>query len=298
MSSTLDAVVIGYGPVGATVTAQLLEAGRRVRVVTRSGSGPAEADRVQADMLDPAAAATAIGDAGTVFVAFQAPYRTRSWRSLLPRMEASVTGHAARSGAAVAFVESLYAFDAATTSITENSPLHPQSRKGAVRRDLIQARARSGANVVSVVSGDFYGRLVAPILRGRTLHPIGDPDQPHAFTYVPDLARAMIAAAALGRTGHELVLAPGAGSVTMRQLAELTARAAGVELPRLAPMTPAALRILGVGLPILRELADVAHQFTRPFEVDSRAGEARLHLTATPWPVAAQDTVGWWRSAR
>jgi hypothetical protein len=60
-------------------------------------------------------------------------------------------------------------------------------------------------------------------------------------------------------------------------------------------MTPAFLRTVGIVVPILRELADVQHQFTQPFEVDARADEARLGVTATPWDDAAAETVAWWR---
>lgn len=301
----VEAVVIGNGPVGSTVTAQLLAAGRTVRVVTRSGSGPDGAERVRADALDPDATAAAIEDAPQVFVAFHAPYSAKAWAAVLPRMEASVLDHVRRTGATVAIVESLYAFDGGRSPYSASSPLQPRSRKGAIRRQLIEARSNSGARVVSVVAGDFYGprvlvshggeRLVRPVLTGRTVRPVGDPDQPHAFTHMPDLARAMVAAAALPGRGHELVMAPNAGSVSMRELVGVTARAAGVAAPRIAPMTPGFLRTLGVVVPILRELADVQHQFTQPFEVDTGADQARLGIAATPWEDAAAQTVDWWR---
>jgi len=90
-------------------------------------------------------------------------------------------------------------------------------------------------------------------------------------------------------------MAPSAGSITMRDLAGAMATAAGVEMPRVAPMSPALLRALGLVVPSLREIAEVAYQFTQPFEVDARAGEARLGVVATPWPQAARETVAWWR---
>lgn len=114
-----------------------------------------------------------------------------------------------------------------------------------VRRTLIEARAASGARVVSVVAGDYHGprvmmahageRMMTPLLAGKDTSP-GWPDRPHAFTHVPDLAAAMVRASTLGRgVGHRLVMAPNAGSLTMRQLATITATAAGLPTPRLAP---------------------------------------------------------------
>lgn len=303
---TPDAVVIGYGPVGATIVEELLQSGAHVRVVTRSGSGPDAAERVRADALDPDAVARAVGDAPVVHMSFHAPaYSAKVWAATLPRMERSVLDHARRTGARVVAPESLYAFDADAGPITARTPLRPRSRKGEVREALLAARSASGVRVVSVVAGDFVGprvlmahagdRLLAPLLAGRTLRPVGDPDLPHAFTHVPDLARAMIAAGSLAGSGHEIVMAPSAGSITMRDLAAAMAAAAGVEVPRVSPMSPAFLRAVGLVVPSVREIAEIAYQFAQPFEVDARADQARLGLSATPWPRAAQETVAWWR---
>lgn len=306
---TPDAVVIGHGQVGPQVTALLQAQGRTVRVLTRSGSGPTTAERVAVDLLDAAATARAIGDAPAVFLCVHAPYSAKVWADVLPRMEASVTRHAAASGAVVLTAESLYAWDGGPSPITTTTPISPRSRKGAVRRDLLLARTASGARITSVVAGDFYGpgvlqahagdRLLRPLLTGGVVRPVGNPDVPHAFTHVPDLVAAMVRAAELreagGASGHEIVMAPNPGSVTMRELVTITARAAGVPVPRVAPMPVALLRAVGLVMPSIREVADVAGQLTRPFEVDARASEALLGLTATPWEQAAEQTVAWWR---
>ncbi len=55
MSNDLH-VVVGAGPVGSAVAEILAEQGHRVRVVTRSGSGPEspQVERVRADAADAA----------------------------------------------------------------------------------------------------------------------------------------------------------------------------------------------------------------------------------------------------
>ncbi|WP_158277260.1 NAD-dependent epimerase/dehydratase family protein [Serinibacter arcticus] len=313
MSTTPDAVVLGHGPVGATIAAHLLDQGRTVRVVTRSGSGPEGAERVRADVLDHDAVARAIGDAPAVHMAFHAPYDARTWSRMLPTMEAGVLAHTARTGAAVATAESLYAFDPAASPFTAASPLRPPSRKGAVRRTLLAARDVSGARVTSVVAGDFVGprvlmshageRMMLPLLRGGTFRPVGDVDLPHAFTHVPDLAAAMVAATQSvrgdGEGGHRVVLAPHAGSITMRDLVARVAAAAGVTAPRLAPMSQRLLSAVGLVTPSVREIAEVTYQFTQAFEIDVDAATAdarTLGLTATPWSTAIAETVAWWQA--
>lgn len=303
---SIDSVVLGYGQSGRAVVQALQEAGHDVRVVTRSGSGPSGVERVPADVTDPDALARAVGDAPRIFLCTQAPtYSAKAWARWLPAMQRPVLDLAKASGAVVIIAENLYAFRADGSPITASTPLEPRSRKGALRRDLIAERAASGARVVSIAAGDFYGpasfgshagdRMMKPLLSGKTVSPVGSLDQPHAFTFLPDLGRAMVSAASLPGSGHELLLAPSAGAITQRELIAQTALAAGVEMPPVRPMPLGLVRALGLLVPLMGELAEMGYQFTEPFTVDTHDDEARLGIAATPWPQAARETVAWWR---
>lgn len=306
MSTHFDAVVLGDGPVGRTTADELLSRGQRVRVVTRSGSGPRSADRHRADVTDAAAVATAIGDAPLVVMATHAPYRSAAWRDLLPRMERPVLAHVTTTGATLVLPESLYAFDPDAGPISATTPRRPRSPKGEVRRDLLAAREASGARVRSVAAGDFVGPRVLASAAGETLagrivaggRPVafGRADLPHAFTYVPDLVRAMLAAAELPGDGHRLLMAPHAGSITQQALADVLADAAAVPRRKVLTLGTVTSALVGAVVPDVRELREVIYQFTQPFEIDATADEELLGLTATPWDHAAKETVDWWRS--
>jgi nucleoside-diphosphate-sugar epimerase len=157
---------------------------------------------------------------------------------------------------------------------------------------------------VSVVASDFFGprvrtahageRMVKPVLAGKTLMVIGDAGLPHSFTYVPDLARAMITAA-LDRTRWNRVWhAPTGPALSQREMASAFAAAAGVPVPRVAAVPGWVLRAMGVVSPGTRELAETLYQFERPFVMDSSASEAALGLAPTPLSEAAAATVAWW----
>lgn len=301
--STTD-IVIGAGPVGTTVALQLAESGRRVRLITRSGSGPEHplVERRRGDASDPATLTEAFDGARAVFDCMHASaYRAATWRAELPHAERVVLDAAGAVGAVVVFPESLYSFGRVDAPITEATPRRATGGKPAIRVELLAAREASSTPTVSVAASDFYGpfvrdahageRMTSAVLDHRTLHVVGDPDAPHSWTYVPDLAAAMIAAAAQESLWNTLLLAPTAPPLSQRALVAAYSAAAGVPAPKVSGMPGWALRTIGLVHRDTRELAELAYQFDRPFVLDSTVSEARLGLAPTPLEVGAAETI-------
>jgi nucleoside-diphosphate-sugar epimerase len=301
-------IVTGAGPVGTTIALQLAEAGHEVRLLTRSGSGPEHplverrsVDVSRADLLDEQfAGATAV-----YHCIHGSAYSAKAWRAELPAAEQAVLAAAGRAGAVVVFPESLYSYGPVNGPITEDLPRDATHGKLGVRADLLRSRAASSTPTVSVAASDFYGprvrmshageRLVPELLKGRRVTVIGSLDQPHSFTYVPDLARAMILAAKTPELWGQVLHAPTVKAPTQRELAQALATAGGAPPPRLAALPAWVLRAAGLVHGDSRELAETSYQFTRPFELDSTRSETLLGLSPTPLDVAAKETVGWWR---
>lgn len=300
-------VVIGAGPVGATLALQLAEQGRHVRLLTRSGSGPDHPaiERRRGDASDTATLVAAFAGARAVFDCMHASaYRAATWREELPAAERAVLAAAGEAGAVVVFPESLYAFGHVDGPMTESSPRSATFGKPAVRVALLRQREESATATVSIAASDFYGplvrtahageRMVPTVLAGRTMYVIGDPDAPHSWTYVPDLAAAMIVAAADERHWNSFLLAPTAPPVSQRQLVQAYADAAGVAAPRVVGTPGWLLKAIGAVHRDTREIAELAYQFDRPFVVDSTESERRLGLAPTPFEVGVKQTVAWW----
>ncbi|WP_166136387.1 NAD-dependent epimerase/dehydratase family protein [Nocardioides ochotonae] len=298
--------VIGAGPVGRTIAEQLLARGEKVRVLTRSGSGPRGAERVAVDAGDPVALRGQLDGSATVFHCAHAAYDVRAWERELPRTEAAVLEEAGRAATGVVFPESLYSYSRTDKAMTETSERAVSTGKGGVRARLLLARAAHSTPTASVVASDFIGpyalashvgeRMLSAVLAERMLRVVGSPDQAHSFTYVPDLAATMIAVADRGLDGDRLWHAATGAPVTQREVARGYARLAGVREPRIGRLPTALLRVLGVGVPMMRELAEVAHQFERPFVLDSAVSQAELGLVSTPFDQVLAETVAWWRS--
>ena len=302
-------VVTGAGPVGSTIALQLAEQGHPVRLLTRSGGGPEHplVERRRVDVSHAAGLAEHFDGAAAVHHCIHgSAYSAKVWRAELPAAEQAVLAAAGGAGAVVTFPESLYSYGPVEGPMTEDLPRDATHGKLGIRAELLRTRAASSTPTVSVAASDFYGprvrmahageRLVPALLSERRVALVGSLDQPHSFTYVPDLAGAMIRAAQTPSLWGQFLHAPTAPPPTQRELAEALAQAAGVASPRLSVLPAWALKAAGLVSRDARELAETSYQFTSPFVLDSSHSEALLGQSPTPLDVAAKETVDWWRA--
>ncbi|MBP2413590.1 nucleoside-diphosphate-sugar epimerase [Arthrobacter stackebrandtii] len=302
-------IVTGAGPVGWTVASQLAEAGHHVRVLTRSGSGPEHplVERLRVDAGNPTQLAPALAGADAVFHCIHGSrYSADVWRRELPGSERAVLTAAGEAGAVVIFPESLYSYSSPDRVMAENSPRQAAGGKRGVRTELLAGRAASDTPTVSVVASDFFGprvltahagdRMVPLVLDGKRVQVLGSADLPHSFTYVPDLAAAMIRAAERPQLWNSVLHAPTNPALAQREMVAAFAQAAGVPAPRVGAIPGWTLQAAGIFSADMRELAEMAYQFRAPFIMESAASEQLLGLAPTPLEAAARETVEWWRS--
>lgn len=301
-------VVTGAGPVGWTIATQLAQAGHRVRVLTRSGSGPEHEsiERLRVDASNPAALRAALSGANAVFHCIHgSKYSADAWRRELPRAEQTVLEAAGEAGAVVVFPESLYSYSSPERVMTEAGPRDAMGGKRGVRTELLAAREASATSTISVVASDFFGpqvrnahageRMVPLVLAKRRVMVVGRADLPHSFTYVPDLAAAMIRAAAAPELWNSVLHAPTNPTLTQQEMAAAYATAAGLPAPKVAAIPGWVIQVGGIASADMRELSETLYQFQAPFVLDSAASEKLLGLEPTPLAAAARETVQWWR---
>jgi len=195
-------VVLGAGQIGARVADILLGRGERVRLVKRSQPGAARPNLAWAsgDITDPAFAEEATRGAAVVYDCMNPQYHQWSER-LLPMGRGAVHGPA-RAGARPVALDCLYMYGRPSGPMREGSPLAPCSRKGELRVELakmrLAAHRKGDVRVAIGRASDFLGtdlpfscwsgRFYARVLAGKPAECMGDPDMPHAYTYVDDVA--------------------------------------------------------------------------------------------------------------
>lgn len=262
--------------------------------------------RLRVDASNPAQLAGAFEGAEAVFHCIHGSrYRAADWAAELPHAEQVVMDAAVAVGAVVVFPESLYSYSEPGQVMTEAGPREAAGGKRGIRTQLLNARSAHAADTVSVVAGDFFGprvlmahageRMVPLVLSGKTVQVVGSADQPHSFTYVPDLADAMIAAARNPKPWNRVLHAPTGPALTQRGLAAAYATAAGTGPAKVVAIPGWIVRSAGAFSTDMRELAEMLYQFERPFVMDSSESQELLGLQPTPLNEAAAETVAWWR---
>jgi nucleoside-diphosphate-sugar epimerase len=200
-------VVFGTGAVGMSVMDELIRRGpRRVRMVNRSGSArvPDGVEVVGGDATDEAFARDASKGASVVYFALKPPYD--KWAELFPRLQAGVLEGAASAGAKLIAMENLYMYGpSGGRPITEDLPHAPNTRKGRVRarmsKELMEAHTSGRVRVSIGRASDFFRprvlssaageQVFGRAVQGKSAQVAGDPEQPHTYSYAPDIGKGL-----------------------------------------------------------------------------------------------------------
>lgn len=300
MSETL---VMGLGPVGRATTEALAARGDRVRVAQRSQPKtlPAGVGFTPCDVLDGDAVRRAIDGATQLVLAIGFPYAGKVWRRAWPKAMRNVVAAAEVAGTRVVFVDDMYMLGPQDSPLTEDMPLTRQGTKPAIRAEVTriwEAAVASGRlRFAALRCPDFYGPGVGlshigdngfrRLAQGKAAMLIMPPDTPHDFAYVPDIARAVLSLLdAPDDVYGQAWNMPCAPTRTPREILALGAAAIGVTAKvRAIPL--ALLPVLGLAVPMLREVLDVKFVFDRPYRVDARKFTARFWSDVTPFEVGA-----------
>lgn len=305
-------VVFGAGQIGPLVAQLLVQRGRRVRIVRKSGRPVAVggAEVVRGDAMEPAFCAEAARGAEAVYHCINTPYYAKVWEETLPRIQENLLSAASAAGARLVVLDNLYAYGrTGGRPMDESTPQRPASRKGEVRARLhdalVAAAARGDARVAIGRASDFFGpnagagshlgdRFWKGVLAGRAGDLIVDPDVPHTYHYTRDVAAGLVALG-LDPGADGLFMLPCEPAVTTRELIGRFGAALGrpIAIRRLPPLL---LSALAVAVPLVRELKEMQYQWDEPFVVSDAKFRARFGPLSTPLLEAAHETLDWARA--
>ncbi len=306
-------LVVGSGPIGRAVARRLLDQGARVKVVTRSGTGPEGCELVSADASDPKVMATICEGVAVLYNCVNPPYHR--WATDWPPINRSLLGAATSSGAVLVTISNLYGYGPATASLgwpsydrdhpmTEGTPLAARGTKGQVRarmwHEQRSAFETGEANVVELRAADFIGpradsvvgkRFVPVVLKAKSTMTIGDPNVAHTFTYTEDVARLAVLVGADPRAWGKAWHVPSNEPRTQQEVANDVSTFAGAKHVRVRGLPSPILNVLGLFSRQMRELRETEYQFRDDFVMDSSLAQSTFDVAPTPWSDVIANTV-------
>jgi nucleoside-diphosphate-sugar epimerase len=233
------------------------------------------------------------------------------WVEEFPPLQRAVVAAAQAAGARLVVLDKLYAYGPpGGGDLVESLQARPTSAKAATRAamttELLDAHQAGDLEVAIGRASDYFGpgttrsalgeSVFGPALTGRTAQVMGDPDQPHSYSYTPDVAAALITLATQpGATGSVWHL-PISETRTTRQVIDRVYELAG-HRPKSFAAGATTLRLFGLVKPPMREYLHTLYQFTDPWVVDDTKYRTAFGDPTTPFDQALAATLEWYRDA-
>ncbi len=302
----MQTILGANGVIGRELSKQLLNYTDQIRQVSRQPKKVNVNDTLMtADLLNYEDVRKAVAGSEVVYLVAGLKYDTKVWEAEWPKVMQHVISACKESGSKLVFFDNVYAYGLVNGMMTEDTPFNPCSRKGEVRAKIAtmlleEVKARNIQGMI-VRAADFYGHGATLSMVHSTvverLHAkkgpqwMGDPKRIHTFTYTPDAGRSV---AVLGNT-------PSAFNQTWHALTSKE-RITGEELVRLAcaqtgrpyaiqTLPKLGLRVLGLFIPMLRELVEMMYQFDADYVFDSTKFESTFNLQATSYELGMKETL-------
>ena len=279
MSSRI--LVLGAaGRFGRLAAEAFRDAGWTVASLVRPGAAahaPKGTEVLELNALDHAAVAEAARGADVVLHALNPPLT--GWpRLALPLAYSAITA-AEMAGATLIFPGSLYNYGSPLPPVIDEATLmRPTSRKGQLRlaiEDRMAEAADRGTRTIVLRAGDFFGGgrgawmdlvIAKEIRQSRVTYP-GPLDAVHEWTYLPDLAAALVRLAVMReKLGRFETFGFAGHAVTGREFIGAIAKATGrrLEVKRMGWWLIHGLRPF---LALPRELSEIAYLWQEPHRI-------------------------------
>lgn len=293
----MQTIIGSGGAIGTPLAKELTAFTKDIRLVSRNPKKVNETDQLfPADLTDSQQIAKAIEGSEVVYVTIGFEYNLKVWQKVWPPFLQSVIDACIQHGSKLVFFDNVYMYaPEAIPFMTEDSPLRPSSQKGKVRLELHEMimKAVSEGNLTAVIAraADFYGpdnrnsamgSMVAErFLQGKKAQNIGNPNTIHTFTFTPDAAKATALLGNTTDTWNQVWHVPTTREhLTLDQWIRLVAAETGVK-PEYQQIPVWMLKMLGIFIPMLRELPEMMYQLDRDYIFDSSKFEKRFGITAT-----------------
>jgi nucleoside-diphosphate-sugar epimerase len=303
----MQTILGANGTIGSVLAKELVNYTDKIRLVSRNPRKVNESDELfPADLSDPAIVDQAVEGSDVVYLVVGFDYNLKVWEEKWPRLMRATIKACIKHNTRLVFFDNVYMYDInAIPHMTEESPYNPLSKKGVVRKqiaEMILDEVKAGKLMALIArSADFYGldndksfvneMVYKNFKKGKRANWFIDADKKHSFTYTPDAAKAT---ALLGNTddAYNTVwhLPTDKNTLTGREFIEIFSRE--MKVPDKVSVMPIWLiKILGIFVPVLKEMPEMMYQYDRNYFFDSSKFEKRFNFKTTTYQEGVRNTV-------
>lgn len=296
------------GAIGIELAKALTAYTSNIRLVSRHPQKVNPTDEVvAADVLKPEQLRRAVEGSDIVYVTAGFPYSYDVWKESWPLFIQNLLELCRERQCKLVFFDNVYMYDPQhLNGMTEQTPVNPSSKKGALRADIvrmIQGEMEKGSLQALIArSADYYGPTIKgtsiltetvfkPLSQGKKANWLGSDRFRHSFTFTPDAGKAT---ALLGNTpeayGQVWHLPTASDPMNGRQWVETVARHLEVQ-PSYRTVPKFMVKILGLFDQTMRETTEMMYQYDRDYVFDSSKIEQAFDLTPTPYEEGIQQII-------
>ncbi|NNL01661.1 MAG: NAD(P)H-binding protein [Eudoraea sp.] len=296
------------GAIGVELTRALKDYTKDIRLVSRNPKKVNETDELfKADLLNATEVKNAVKGSSIVYVTVGFPYNYKTWKKCWPRFTENVIDACIANDCKLVFFDNIYMYDLLyLNGMNEETPINPPSKKGKIRAqiaDMILSKVKEGKLTALIArSADFYGpgikntsmlteTVFKPFSSGKKANWMASLNYKHSFTYTPDAAKATALLGNSDEAYNQVWHLPTAKNpYTGREWIEAIAKEMGVK-SRSQTATKFIVRLLGLFIPLMREMPEMMYQYDRDYVFNSDKFDTHFDFKVTSYSDGIKEIV-------
>lgn len=301
------------GVIGIELAKHLPQYTNHIRLVNRNPKQVNPTDELfKADLLNPNDVLKAVEGSEVVYLTVGLPYRTEVWERDWETVMRNTINACKTHNAKLVFFDNVYMYGKVNGEMTEETQLHPTSKKGKVRTKLVQILrdeiAKGQLTATIARSADFYGpdsnTSVMTILafqnvtKGKKAQLLLTDSQKHSYTYTPDAGKFT---ALLGNTpdayNQEWHLPTAKPTITGKEFMQIMADAMSTK-PNYMVVPKWMLGIIGWFVKDIKESMEMLYQYEGDYIFNSDKFENYFNVKPTPYSEGIKTTVEFYKKAK
>ncbi len=304
----LHTILGANGTIATELIPILQSSGEKIRLVSRNPKRIDGTEAIAADVLNREQVFQAVKGSDIVYLLVGLQYNIKVWRSSWSAIMKNTIDACKACNAKLIFFDNVYMYGKVNGKMTESTPFNPCSEKGKVRAEideiLLKEMESGSLKAIIAKAADFYGpratntsgpyiMIFDRLKKGKSAQCFISARQIHTYTYTPDAARGLymlaITDSAYGQTWHLPSTLP---AITVNEFITIAAKYMNTK-GKIQVLPKWLISIVGLFVPIMKEMKEMLYQNEFPYEFDSSKFEKAFQFKPTSYEEGIRLTAEW-----